>query len=350
MRQGRSAPAAGTLARRLVCVVILVAGGWPAAAVAGETLMQVKSRGALRCGVSEGIAGFSVKDGAGQWSGLDVDFCRAVAAATLGGGDKVAFVPLVASARFPTLTSGAIDLLVRNTTWTLGREAGLRIHFAGTLYYDEQRFLVPAGGVKSAAKLERATVCVEKDTAHERHLAEYSRAQGLNITPLVVDSSEAGAAALFAGRCGAYTADAARLAAALLMAPRGRAFVILPEALSKEPLGPVVRYGDDEWLTLVQWVLFALITAEETGLTQARAYTLGSRPAETAARRALGGDAESGKALGLEADWPLRVVQSVGNYGEMFDRNLGPGSSLKLARGLNRLWSDGGLMYAPPMR
>src|SRR6267143_1330182 len=245
---------------------------WPSPAFAGETIEQIKSRRSLRCGVSEGVVGFSVKEPSGRWSGLDADFCRAVAAAALGDPEKVTFVPLRASARFPALQLGGIDLLARNTTWTLSREAGLKVVFAGVSFYDAQAFMVPAASsVKSPAQLKGATVCVEKGTTNERNLVDYFAARSLSITPLVIDSTIEVAEAFFGGRCAAYTADAAHLAAARLRAPEGRAFRILPERISKEPLAPAVRSGDDDWLTLVRWVLFALIAADAlTGATHER--------------------------------------------------------------------------------
>jgi len=314
---------------------------------AGVTIEQVKSRRTLRCGVSEGVPGFSIKDSAGRWSGLDTDICRAVAAAALGDPRKVTFVPLRASARFPALQLGSIELLARNTTWTLSREAGLKVVFAGVSFYDAQAFMVQATSkVTSASELKGATVCVEKGTTHERNLVEHFAALG-GVKPLVIDSGAEITKAFFAGRCEAYTSDTSQLAATRLRAPAGRAVRILPERISREPLAPAVRGGDDDWLTLVRWVLFALILAEEDGFTQAKARAGAGTPA---VRRALDVGGEIGKALGAEPDWALRAVQSVGNYGEVFERNLGQGSALKLERGLNRLWSKGGLMYAPPMR
>jgi len=316
----------------------------PWVAMAAETLTEIRARGSLRCGVSEGIEGFSAKDAAGRWAGLDVDFCRAVAAAALGDPEKVTFVPTRASERFPALQLKTVDLLARNTTWTFEREAGLRVHFVGILFYDGQGFMVPAGApVASVAKLDGGTVCVEKGTTHERNLADYAAANRLRLTPLVIDSSSGVVDALLAGRCGAYTSDGAQLAAARLRARGGQALVILPERISKEPMGPVVRRGDDDWVTLVRGVLFALLTAEERGITRETARAPDSG-------RGLGRDPDVVRALGLDLDWALRAVRSVGNYGEMFERNLGSGSPLKLERGLNRLWTQGGLMYAPPMR
>jgi general L-amino acid transport system substrate-binding protein len=320
-----------------------------AQAAPGETLDQVKARGTLRCGVSEGIAGFSIKDGAGRWSGMDADFCRAVAAAALGDAAKVTFVPLRASARFPALRGGQIDLLARNTTWTLEREAGLGVQYAGVIFYDGQGFMVPAkSGVKSPAGLKGATVCVEKGTTSAQRLAGYSAELGLGFKPLVIDSAVEVADAFFAGKCGAVTGDASQLAAERLRAPGGpQGMVILAERISKEPLGPVVRAGDDSWLTLVRWVLHGLVVAEEQGLTQAN---MRQRMAEPATQRLLGSGEDISRMLDVEPGWGQRAVLSVGNYGEMFERNLGRASPLKLERGLNGLWNKGGLMYAPPAR
>ena len=299
--------------------------------------------------MSEGIPGFSARDASGRWSGIDVDFCRAVAAAALGDASKVSFVALRASERFPALQLRQVDLLIRNATWTLEREAALKVRFAGVLFYDGQGFLVAGNsGVKSLAGLKGATVCVEKGTTSMQHLADYSSAHDLGIKPLIIDSAVEVADALFAGRCRAYTGDSSQLAAARLRAPGGsRAFVILPERISKEPLGPVVQQGDDDWFTLVRWVLFALIGAEEAGVTRAN---IGSRVGEPGVQQVLGADQALSKALGTDPRWAVRAVQSAGNYGEMFERNLGAGSPLGIERGLNRLWSQGGLMYAPPMR
>jgi general L-amino acid transport system substrate-binding protein len=314
-----------------------------------ESLGQIRSRGTLRCGVSEGILGFSARDESGQWRGLDVDFCRAVAAAALGDSGKVSFVPLRASARFIALKTGTIDLLSRNTTWTFDREAGLHVRFAGVLFYDGQGFMVPRKKApKSIAGLKGATVCVEKGTTSAQHLADYSAARRLAMTALVLDSAAELIDAFTSGHCRALTADASRLAATRLRVPGGsRTFVILPDRISKEPLGPVVRAGDEEWLTIVRWVLIALIAAEESDVTR---DNVRERMRDPALLQVLKPDADISKALGLDPEWTVRVVQSVGNYGEMFERAVGDASPLKLERGLNRLWTDGGLMYAPPMR
>lgn len=324
----------------------------PCKSDAGETLVGVKARKVVRCGVSEGIPGFSARNAAGRWVGLEADFCRAVAAAALGDGEKVRFVPLKASERFPALQSGAVDLLARNTTCTLGREAGLMVMFPGIIFYDGQAFMVPASsGIRELRQLDGATVCVEKGTTHQQYLADYFTAHGIRYRPLVIDSSTAVADALFAGRCRAYTSDASQLAAARLRIPDGaRKYVILPQRISREPIGPVVRRGDDDWYTLVRWVLFALIAAEEAGVTAENAAGLRDAAANPALRRALGAGGGFGRQMGVDDDWALRAVRSVGNYGQMYERNLGPRSALPLDRGLNRLWSKGGLLYAPPLR
>lgn len=315
----------------------------------GQTLMIAKARGALRCGVSEGIVGFSVRDAAGHWSGIDVDFCRAVAAAALGDPARVAFVPLTASARFPALLTGEVDLLARNTTWTLLREGALKVQFAGVLFYDSQAFMVRGrGGAQSLASLKGATVCVQKETSTEEHLLAYSAANGLDIKPLVLKSAIELEQAFFAGRCSAYTADASYLTAIRLHAPGGAAsVVILPERISKQPLGPVVQGGDVSWLILVRWVLFTLIAAEELGVTSENVQ---ERMRDPLVRQALVPDDTVTRAIGVEPEWTLRALRSAGHYGEMFDRNLGARSPLRLERGINESWTHGGLMYAPPMR
>ncbi len=324
----------------------------PLAALAGETLDAVKSRGKLRCGVSEGIVGFSVRDSAGRWSGLDIDFCRAMAAAVLGDPEKTAFVPLKASARFPALHTNIIDLLLRNTTWTLGREAGLKVQFPGVLFYDGQAFMVPKKAkVKKIAQLNGETVCVEKGTTHVQNLADYFGARGMKVTPLILDSTADVASAFFSGRCRAYTSDASQLAAVRLGAPGGAdSYEILSERISKEPLGPAVRRGDDDWFTIVRWVLFALIAAEEAGITRDNIAATIKETRDPVLRRAFGIDGGFGKALGVSDDWAVQAVKAVGNYGEMFERNVGHQSVLKLDRGPNQLWTHGGLMYTPPLR
>ena len=331
-----------------ICVLAPVA---PSPAHAGQILDAVKARGLLRCGVSEGIAGFSEKDAAGRWRGLDADFCRAVAAAVLGDGDRVEFVPLKSSTRFPALQARKIDLLVRNTTWTLTREAVLKVQFPAVLFYDGQGFLVPAGsGVTAPAQLHGATVCVEKGTTHERNLQEYFGTRGLSVTPLVIDGVREVAEAFFAGRCRAYTSDASQLAATRLRAPGGpQAFTILPERISREPLAPVVWGGDPEWTTVVRWVLYALILAEENGATRDNVDTVVAGGRTPLSRLTSDERGLLARTLGLPAGWAVRAVKAVGNYGELYERNAGRGSPLNIERGLNRLWTEGGLQYAPPI-
>lgn len=337
------ARSAGMAAALAVCVSV---------AQAGETLSAVQSRGQLRCGVSEGIEGFSIKDASGRWRGLDADFCRAVAAAVLGNPEKVEFVPLKASNRFPALQAKRVDLLVRNTTWTLGREAILKVQFAGVLFYDSQGFMVPPGSrAKAVADLAGETVCVEKGTTSEQNLSDYFTARGAKVKPLVVDSEADTVKAFFAGRCAALTSDMSLLAIARLRAPGGaQGYAILPERISREPLGPVVRRGDDDWFTLVRWVLHALVAMEEAGTTRDNVAARVKDSRDPGVQRASGADPRIGKALGVRPDWAVQAVLAVGNYGEMYERNLGAGSGLKLERGLNDLWTKGGLMYAPPLR
>lgn len=339
---------------RLIPSVLLTIAVLLAAAVeaeAGGVFDRVRSKKLLRCGVSEGLTGFSIRDASGAWSGMDVDFCRAVAAA-MGPGVRVDFVPLTAPARFVALKMGKIDLLARNTTWTLGREALLGVQFAGVLYFDGQGFLVTRkSGVNRASQLKGATVCVEKGTTSELNLADYSNEKSLKIKPLVLDSQTDAMKAFLAGRCRAFTSDSSILASERLAAPGGAGeYMLLPERISEEPTGPVVRQGDGEWLRLVRWTLFALVEAEERGVTGDNAATQKDTAKDPAVRRLLGAEGGFGKAMGADNDWALRAIQASGNYGEMFERNLGKQSRLNLERGKNRLSKQGGLMWAPPFR
>jgi general L-amino acid transport system substrate-binding protein len=325
----------------------------PAAVVeAGDTLARIKSRGKLRCGVSDGIQGFSLKNADGQWSGMDVDFCRAVAAGVLGDPAKVEFIPLTAAARFPALKGGELDVLVRNTTWTLEREAVLGILFAGVLYYDGQGFMVPASsGVNELHQLKGATICVVKGTTHEAHLTATFTQRSMTWQPLPVDSQEQAAEALFAGKCQAFSSERPQLTAIQMRAPGGpKDYRILPEQISKEPMGPAVKRGDEEWFTIVRWVLFTLIRAEESDYTQGNVRARLEQPHDFRSQAWKDLDGLIAKSLGIAPGWAIRIVESVGNYGQIFERNVGGQSALKLERGLNRLWTEGGLMYAPPFR
>jgi general L-amino acid transport system substrate-binding protein len=318
---------------------------------AGKTLEAVKQRGQLQCGVSTGVAGFSAPDAKGQWSGFDVDFCRAVAAAVLGDPSRVNFTPLNAQQRFTALQSGQIDILSRNTSWTLTRDASLGLHFTAITYLDGQGFLVPKKlKVTSARQMKNAQVCVQAGTTTEKNMADYSRANKLGIKPVVFDTYEAGFKAFFAGRCQAYTADASALASIRNKeAPKPDDYVILPELISKEPLGPAVRRGDDEWFAIVKWTVFALQEAEELGLTQANVEQM-KTSTDPGIQRLTGTGEDTGKLLGLDKAWASRAIKAVGNYGEVFERNIGAKSPLKLPRGANKLWTQGGLIYAPPIR
>jgi general L-amino acid transport system substrate-binding protein len=321
--------------------------------LAGKDLDTVRKRGELVCGVSTGVAGFSAADSQGRWSGLDVDICRAIAAAVLKDAGKVRFAPLTSQQRFTALQSGEVDLLSRNTTWTLTRDASLGLHFTAIVFYDGQGFLVPKSlNVKSAKALKGATVCVQSGTTTERNLSDFSRANNLNLKPVVFADFAATNAAYFGGRCQVYTTDASALASIRSKeAAKPDDHVILPELISKEPLGPAVRRGDDELFAIVRWVVFALIEAEELGITQANADQQRKDGGNPAVARLLGSGAEdSGKPLGLDREWAYRAIKAVGNYGEIFDRNVGPKTPVGLPRGLNALWSNGGLIYAPPIR
>jgi general L-amino acid transport system substrate-binding protein len=319
---------------------------------AGKTLDGIKQRGQLVCGVSSGVAGFSQADSGGQWTGLDVDICRAIAASVLGDGNKVKFVPLVSQQRFAALQSGEVDILSRNTTWTLTRDASLGLNFVGIAYFDGQGFMVPAKSkVKSAKQLKNVTVCVQSGTTTEKNLSDFSRANNLNLKPVVFEKFDAANAAYFSGRCQAYTTDASGLASVRNKEAKSPAdHVILPELISKEPLGPAVRRGDDEFFAIAKWVLYGLIEAEEYGITQSTVEALARDSKDPNVGRLLGSTEDTGKLLGLDKDWLARAIKATGNYGEVFERNVGPKSALALPRGSNNLWNKGGLMYAPPVR
>ena len=320
-------------------------------AMAGKTLDTIKQRGSLNCGVNTSLPGFSAADSQGNWSGLDVDVCKAVAATLLNDASKVKWTPLNASQRFAVLQAGEIDILSRNTTWTLNRDASLGLHFTGTTYYDGQGFMVTKKSkITSAKSLKGATVCVQSGTTTEKNLNDFSKMNKLNIKPVVFDTLEATNKAYFSGRCQAYTTDASGLASVRNKeAGNPDDHVILPDLISKEPLGPSVRRGDDEFFAIVKWVVFALIEAEEYGITQANVDQMKSST-DPVVLRILGASEDTGKLLGLDKEWAYRAIKAVGNYGEMFERNVGPKSTLKLPRGLNNQWNKGGLMYAPPVR
>ena len=333
-----------------------IAAAWGAMvampAYAGKTLDAIKARDQVVCGVNTGLAGFGAADSNGKWTGLDVDVCRAVAAAVLGSGDKVKYVPLNAQARFTALQSGEIDVLSRNTTFTLTRDASLGLSQTAVTYYDGQGFMVPVKSkLKSAKQLKGQTVCVQSGTTTEKNLTDFSKANGLNIKPIVFEKLEAAESAYFAGRCVSYTTDASGLASTRNKVAKNPAeHMILPELISKEPLGPMVRRGDDEWTAIVKWTIYGLLEAEEYGVTADNVDDLKANSPDPVIGRLLGSKEDTGKLLGLDKDWLARAIKTTGNYGEMFERNVGPKSPLQLPRGLNNLWSKGGVQYAPPIR
>jgi general L-amino acid transport system substrate-binding protein len=313
-----------------------------------QTLKTVKDRGSLLCGVSQGLPGFSNPDDKGNWTGLDVDFCRAVAAAIFNDPSKVKFTPLSAKDRFEPLKSGQIDLLSRNTTWTSSRDA--LFNFVGVTYYDGQGFMVrKALKVNSALELNGASVCTQTGTTTELNLADYFRANNMKYEVVAFGTADETVKAYESGRCDAFTTDVSQLYAEKLKLTNPNDHVILPEVISKEPLGPLVRHGDDQWFDLVKWVLFAALNAEELGISSKNVNeALKSKQPEI--RRLLGVEGTHGVQLGLTRDWVVRIVKHVGNYGEMFERNVGTASKLGISRGLNRLWTKGGIQYAPPIR
>jgi general L-amino acid transport system substrate-binding protein len=319
-----------------------------------QTLKEVQDRGVLRCGVHTGLAGFAAPNDAGEWQGFDYDLCRAVAAAVLGDGSKVDAVPTNATERFTALQSGEIDLLSRNTTWTLSRDTSLGFNFAGVNYYDGQGFMINSAklpGINSALQLSGAAICVQTGTTTELNLADYFRANNMEYNPVVFQGFDETNAAYEAGRCDAYTTDQSGLYALRLTLANPNDHVVLPEVISKEPLGPSVRQGDDQWFDVVKWTLYAMIQAEELGITQDNLEEM-LKSENPEVRRILGQEENStiGQGLGLGNDWVVNIVREVGNYGESFERNLGQGSPLRIARGLNDLWTNGGLQYSMPLR
>jgi general L-amino acid transport system substrate-binding protein len=321
-----------------------------AASAQTKTLDAVKQRGQLVCGVNVGLPGFGAADDKGVWSGLDVDYCKAIAAAVLGDFGKVRYVPTTTKERFTALQSGELDVLSRNTTWTISRDSSLGLSFVGVNYYDGQGFMVKkSAGVKVGKDLSGATVCVQTGTTTELNLADFFRTNKLQYKPLVFEKLDEALRAYQADRCDSFTTDASGLYASRLQLAKPDDHLVLPDIISKEPLGPVVRQGDSQWFTIVRWVHFALLNAEELGVTQANVdQSLGSTNPDV--KRLLGKEGDFGKGLGLGNDWAYRIVRQVGNYGEIFERNVGSGSRLKIDRGLNALWTKGGLQYGPPIR
>jgi general L-amino acid transport system substrate-binding protein len=324
---------------------------WAGPVNAGQTMDSVKSKGFVQCGVNTGLPGFSNADEKGHWRGIDVDVCRAVAAAVLGDATKVKFTPLTAKERFTALQSGEIDMLSRNTTWTVTRDATLGVHFAGVTYYDGQGFLVNKKlGVKSAKELDGASICVQTGTTTELNMGDYFRANKMQYTPVVFEKGDEAVAAYDSGRCDVFTSDQSQLYAQRIKLKSPKNHLVLPEVISKEPLGPVVRQGDDEWFNIVKWSLFAMVNAEEMGVNSQNVANIRKTTQDPAMKRLLGLEGDKGKDLKVSNDWVFNIVSQVGNYAESFERNVGGGSPLNIARGLNALWKDGGLQYAPPVR
>jgi general L-amino acid transport system substrate-binding protein len=317
---------------------------------AGPTLDAINEKGFIQCGVSQGLPGFSNPDDQGNWTGLDVDLCKAVAAAVFGDVEKVKFTPLSAKERFTALQSGEVDLLSRNTTWTVTRDTALGLNFAGVNYYDGQGFMVKKElGISSALELGGAAVCTNTGTTTELNVADYFRANNMEYEVVAFEKADEVVAAYDSGRCDVYTTDQSGLYAQRIKLQDPDAHMVLPEVISKEPLGPVVRHADDQWLDIVKWSLNCMVNAEELGVTSENVAGMGES-GNPEIKRLMGTEGDSGKNLGLPADWCANIIAAVGNYGESFERNVGENTPLKIGRGLNQLWSKGGIMYAPPIR
>jgi general L-amino acid transport system substrate-binding protein len=335
---------------RLLAFIAAMAVVLAAGSAHATTLDEVRARGVLNCGVNTDLPGFSVPDGSGDWSGFDVDYCRAVAAAIFGEADAVEFFPLDATVRFDALNDGEIDLLARNTTWTMARDTALGLTFAGISYFDGQGFMARKSlGIASALELSGASVCVRGGTTTELNLVDYFAANSMNYTPVVLNTVAEVNAAYDSERCDVYSADASALYSIRLLMTNPDEHIVLPQIISKEPLGPVVRQADDQWFNIVKWVHFALLNAEELGISKANVTAMADSEDQDV-RRLLGLDGAFGVGIGLDNAWAANVIKAVGNYGEIFDRNVGAGSKLGFARGLNALWVNGGLQYAPPIR
>ncbi len=334
----------------LMSVAVGAAVVMAAGAASAQTLNQVKTRGELQCGSNTGLAGFGQPDAQGNWSGLDVDLCRAISAAIFNDPKKVKFVPLSSKDRFTALQSGEVDLLSRNTTWTMSRDTSLGLEFGPVNYYDGQGFMVRKKlKIASAMELSGASVCSQQGTTTELNLADYFRANKLKYEPVIFATSDETIKAYDAGRCDVFTTDASGLYAERLKLTNPDDHIVLPEIISKEPLGPAWRHGDNQWGDIIKWTHYAMINAEELGVTSKNVDEM-LKSANPEIKRLLGAEGKFGEAIGLTNDWAYRIIKHVGNYGESFERNVGAGSRLKIARGVNALWSKGGLQYAPPVR
>jgi len=338
--------------KKTVFLGALTVAGLAAGVASAATLDDVKARGVLNCGVTTGLVGFAAPDANGVWEGFDVGVCRAVAAAVLGDPAAVEFVPTTGKTRFTALASGEIDLLARNTTWTMSRDVDLKFEFVGINYYDGQGFMVPKDlGVSSAKDLDGATVCIQTGTTTELNLADFFRSNNISYEPVPIETNAEAQQQYLAGACDVYTTDASGLAATRATFEAPGDHILLPEIVSKEPLGPLVRHGDNEWGDIARWTLNALITAEELGVTSANIADLSAAPTNNPeVNRLLGTEGELGAMLGLEADWAKKAIMAGGNYGELFEGNIGESTPIGLARGLNAMWTEGGLIYSPPFR
>jgi general L-amino acid transport system substrate-binding protein len=340
----------GNMKKSFVLGTLAVAGLAAGAAAAG-TLDDVQARGTLNCGVSTGLVGFAAPDANGEWSGFDVGVCRAVAAAVLGDAQAVEFVPTTGKTRFTALASGEIDMLARNTTWTFSRDVDLKFEFVGVNYYDGQGFMAPKElGVSSAAELDGATVCIQTGTTTELNLADFFRSNNMSYEPVPIETNAEAQQQYLAGACDVFTTDASGLAATRATFENPDDHVLMPEIISKEPLGPLVRHGDNNWGDVVRWTLNALVTAEELGVTSANVGEMSAGTNNPEINRLLGTEGTLGAMLGLDGDWAKRAIMVGGNYGELFEDNIGEATPIGLARGLNAQWTDGGLIYSPPFR
>ena len=337
---------------RTVFAGAAVVAGLTAGIAGAATLDDIKTRGTLNCGVSTGLVGFAAPDANGVWQGFDVAVCRAVAAAVLGDPSAVEFVPTTGKTRFTALASGEIDMLARNTTWTFTRDVDLKFEFIGINYYDGQGFMVPRElGVSSAKELDGATVCIQTGTTTELNLADFFRANNMSYEPVPIETNAEAQQQYLAGACDVYTTDASGLAATRATFEAPGDHVVLPEIISKEPLGPLVRHGDSDWGDIVRWTLNALIAAEELGITSANIDEMAGAPTgNPEINRLLGTEGTLGEMLGLDAKWAVNAIKASGNYGEIFEKNIGENTPIGLARGLNAQWTDGGLLYSPPFR
>ena len=338
--------------KKLAILGAMTAAGLSAGVASAATLDDVKARGKLNCGVTTGLVGFAAPNANGEWEGFDVGVCRAVAAAVLGDPTAVEFVPTTGKTRFTALASGEIDLLARNTTWTFSRDVDLGFEFVGINYYDGQGFMVPKDlGVFSAKELDGATVCIQTGTTTELNLADFFRANNISYEPVPIETNAEAQPLYLEGACDVYTTDASGLAATRAAFENPGDHVILPEIISKEPLGPLVRHGDNQWGDIARWTLNALIAAEELGVTSANVAELAAAPGNNPEiNRLLGTEGTLGAMLGLENDWAVKAIMAGGNYGELFEKNIGENTPIGLARGLNALWTEGGLLYTPPFR